>query len=68
MGEEEPLIWTTKGNIPVSSLKYEAKWVVAQGDFVKLVEEYRLNDEVVRSNAHVLSLRGLGSESLVTSL
>jgi len=66
--DDEPLIWTTKGNVPVSSLEYETKWVIAPGDFVKLVEEYRLGDEVVRSNAHVLSLRGLGSNSLVASL
>lgn len=61
---EEPLIYTSKGNLPVASLKYEAWWD-RQPDFVKLIERYTLDGEVVKESAHVLQLTGaaLGAEA-----
>ena len=58
--EEEPLIWTSKGNLPLAVLKYETKW--EQTDtYVKFIEIHRFGDEVVREAAHVLMLQPLTS-------
>lgn len=64
---EEPLIHTTKGNLPVASLVYGTRWEDTP-DYVKLVETYTLNGEVVRESAHVLAKRSIFSESLIQSL
>lgn len=58
---DEPLIYTSKGNLPIASLKYETDWVV--GDtFYKFVERYRdETDEVVRESAHVYSTKGISA-------
>ncbi len=64
---EEPLIHTTKGNLPVASLVYSTRWEDTP-DYVKLVETYTLNGEVVRESAHVLAKRSIFSESLIQSL
>jgi hypothetical protein len=55
----EPLIFTTKGNVPVSSLAYSVDWTVTD-DFIKLTETYRDSaGEVVRESAHVKQLKGV---------
>lgn len=54
----EPLIYTIKGNLPISSLQLTVKWEVDPGNFVKCIELYTLEGEVVRESAHVLSLEG----------
>lgn len=62
-----PLIHTTKGNLPVSDLVYATGW--EQGvDYVKLIETYTLNGEVVRQSAHVLALTGLFAEPSIANL
>lgn len=53
----EPLIYTTKGNVPVSSLEYRTSWVVAD-EFIKFTEQYTLAGEVVKESAHVYDKRG----------
>jgi len=53
---EEPLIWTSKGNLPVSSLRYETGWHHEPGRYVQFRERYYLGDEVVKESAHVLAL------------
>ena len=63
----EPLIYTTRGNLPVSSLVYATRWEDAP-EYVKFVETYSLDGEIVRESAHVLSKRGLMSESLTAKL
>jgi hypothetical protein len=50
----EPLIYTCKGNLPISSLTYSVRWEDT-ADYTKLVETYTLADEVVRESAHVLA-------------
>lgn len=54
----EPLIYTTMGNVPVSSLVYETAWEDAP-DYIKFMERYSLSGEVVRESAHVYAKRGL---------
>jgi hypothetical protein len=55
---DEPLIHTSKGNLPVASLKYRHEWhedAVA----ITFVEEYWLDGELVRRNAHARLKKGL---------
>lgn len=55
---DEPLIYTTLGNVPVSSLKYEWGWEDTP-TYVKFKERYLHNGVVVKENAHVLPRVGL---------
>lgn len=61
MSPDVPLIFTTKGNLPVDTLVYATRWDVTD-DYTKLIETYSLDGEIVRESAHVLSHRGLFSE------
>lgn len=54
----EPLIYTSKGNLPIASLGYETRWVQTD-DYIKFIETYRLDGEVVRESAHVLGKKPL---------
>lgn len=54
---DTPLIWTTKGNLPVASLEYYVGWDVTEESIV-FREQYRLDGEVVKENAHVKLLKG----------
>ena len=49
----EPLIWTTKGNIPISSLEYSFEWEDTE-NYVKFTETYKLDGEVVKCAPHIL--------------
>jgi hypothetical protein len=63
----EPLIHTSHGNLPVASLQYETRWEDAP-DYIKFVEVYRLDGEVVRESAHVYAKRGLLCEPVVQQI
>ena len=63
---DEPLIHTSRGNLPVSSLQYAVRWEDS-ADYLKLVETYTLDGEVVRESAHVYSKRGLLAEPVAES-
>ena len=54
----EPLIFTTKGNLPLSSLTHEVEWRIAEKVIV-FVERYLLGDEVVKESSHVKLLDGV---------
>jgi len=54
----EPLIWTTKGNLPVASLRYEVSWNMLK-DQVQFNERYFQGDELVRENSHIKLLEGV---------
>lgn len=58
-----PLIYTSKGNLPVDSLIYETRWEDAP-DFIKFTEVYMLGDEVVKESAHIYSKRGLMTDAV----
>lgn len=55
---DEPLIFTTKGNLPISALEYSHKWENLD-TCIKFSETYMLNGEVVKQSAHVLMKTGL---------
>jgi hypothetical protein len=63
---DEPLIFTSKGNLPIASLTYETEWEV-NDNFIKFVERYRLDGEVVKEGAHVYDRRGVCATGLIGS-
>jgi len=63
--EDEPLIWTSRGNLPVSSLKYEVFWDAQYPHYMKFVERYTAEDgEVVKESAHAYSFSGVTGEGV----
>lgn len=61
---DEPLIWTIKGNLPISSLKYRHSWTDTP-DEVTFAEEYLLEDEVVKRSVHVYLKHGMNAHAAV---
>ena len=55
---DEPLIYTSRGNLPLASLRYEHKREDVPGNIV-FVEEYFLGDESVKRSVHVLPVVGI---------
>jgi hypothetical protein len=51
---EVPLIYTSRGNMPIASLQREVRWENTE-DYVKFVEIYRFEGEVVIESANVLA-------------
>lgn len=64
---DEPLIYTTKGNLPVSSLRLVNTREDTPGNVV-LVLEHFLGDESVRRDVHVCPLVGVCLEGVAASL
>ncbi len=59
----EPLIHTTRGNLPVASLTFAVTWRV-EPDFISITETYTAEDGVVvRQDAHVCALKGANVQS-----
>ena len=58
---EEPLIWTSKGNVPIASLRYEPFWEETD-EYIKHVERYYdASGEIVKEGAHVRMKKGLAA-------
>lgn len=54
-----PLIYTSKGNLPIAALTYETEWDV-QATYIKFVERYRdPSGEIVKESAHVYDRVGV---------
>lgn len=53
----EPLVYTTKGNLPISTLEYFHGWEDTE-DYTKFIQGYKLNGEVVKQEAHVRMKKG----------
>ena len=56
--DDTPLIWTSKGNLPIEALTYEHKWEDSE-EYMKFSETYSLDGEVVKQSAHVYKKKGL---------
>lgn len=58
---DEPLIYTSKGNVPVSSLEHYVQWDDTP-EYVKFREVFKdkATGEVVKESAHVLTRKGSG--------
>lgn len=59
-----PLIYTSKGNLPVEDLTYTTKWE-DRPDAVIFTEEYHQGDELVKRSVHALSKHGVTGETIV---
>ena len=55
---DQPMIWTSRGNVPLSDVEQEIEWRVSN-DQVVFIERYRLDGEVVKESTHVKILTGL---------
>lgn len=64
---EVPLIWTSKGNLPIASLEYKAEWFDTD-EYIKLVETHLLDGEVVKQSAHVYGKRPMLTEAIAQQL
>lgn len=64
---EEPLIYTSKGNLPMASLQYRCGWQQTDSATV-FWEEYWQGDELVKRSAHALSKFGIEGEGLAADL
>lgn len=53
---DEPLIYTTKGNVPVSSLEARPEWEIGDSRIV-FKDRYFLNDELVKESQHVYLIK-----------
>lgn len=60
---EEPLIWTINGNVPIVSLEYKTSWIDNE-DYITFNEQYFLGDELVKSNSHVYNKTGFNLNSI----
>jgi hypothetical protein len=68
MNMDVPLVWTSKGNLPVDELQHEVEWEV-KDDYIKLSERYKLaSGEIVKESAHVYSRMGVTGEAVSASL
>jgi len=65
VNESVPLIWTSKGNLPIADLRYEHSWDITP-TYYKFSERYYLGDEIVKEGAHVYSLMGLTGQGLLS--
>ena len=64
---EQPLIWTTKGNLPVADLQHSVHWEETD-DYTKVIETYTLDGEVVKQSAHIRIKEGASTIALQASL
>jgi hypothetical protein len=55
---EVPLIYTSLGNLPVASLRYEYYWEDSP-ESMKFTESYFKGDEMVKSSTHLYLKKGL---------
>lgn len=57
---EVPLIWTTKGNIPIEGLDHAVQWL-EDDTSISLIETFKLNGEVVKRNVHARLKEGVAA-------
>ncbi len=53
----EPLIWTSKGNIPLAGLQHAVEWRISDEQIV-FIETYSQDGEIVKQSSHVKVLTG----------
>jgi len=64
----QPLIYTSKGNVPADTLDYHKEWLVTP-DIVKFREFYtdKASGEVVKDSTHVYLPQGIGASAEATA-
>jgi hypothetical protein len=57
--DETPLIFTSKGNVPLDSVQQSVEWTITD-DYIVFAEQYTdATGEVVKRSAHVYSRKGV---------
>lgn len=64
---EAPLIYTTKGNLPVDQLEYQTGWIDTP-EYTQFMERYLLDGEVVKESSHVYHRKGATFEGETAQL
>jgi hypothetical protein len=64
---QEPMIYTSKGNLPLASLETKAVWT-DNADETICASELWLGDECVRREVHIYKRTGLETMSQVAAL
>lgn len=68
MTNQIPLIWTSKGNVPLDSLTCQTEWDI-KPTYYKFIERYLdASGEVVKLSAHVYSTMGVAGQGDVNSM
>ncbi|OXE35707.1 MAG: hypothetical protein CGW95_12195 [Phenylobacterium zucineum] len=62
---EQPLIWTSAGNLPLSELTHSVDWRVSPEQII-FTESYYLKDLLVKQSSHVKVLIGASAEGAAT--
>ena len=63
-----PLIYTSKGNLPLESLKVSVEWQETD-DYIACIETYKdSTGEVVKQSPHIRLKRGVGIEPALGSI
>ena len=60
-----PLIFTTKGNVPLESLRHEVEWRISD-EVVIFIERYFNDDDMVKESTHVKLLTGVSMDGVAT--
>lgn len=58
---DTPLIWTSKGNVPISSLRYEHRWEDTPDETTFSEFWFAEDGELVKNNCHKLAKKQLTS-------
>jgi hypothetical protein len=65
--DQVPLIFTSKGNLPIDSLQYRHEWTNTDEE-ISFVEEYLLDGEVVKRSVHLYLKRGAAAGAEAAAL
>jgi len=57
--QDEPLIYTSRGNVPIKSLKYEHRWEDDENEITLSEFWFAEDGELVKNNCHKLAKRPL---------
>jgi hypothetical protein len=57
--QETPLIWTSKGNLPIDSLRYEHHWIDTPDETTLHERWFDASGEVVKNNVHMFGRKQL---------
>jgi len=67
MENDTPLIWTTKGNLPIADLRYVHRREDTPGTVV-FIEEYFQGEELVKRTVHVLPVVGVCAQGVESTI
>lgn len=66
---QQPLVFTSKGNVPADTLDYHKEWLVTP-DVIKFREFYtdKATGEVVKDSVHVYLPKGVCADAVAAAL